>query len=200
VRRKFVIATTTAGVLSLSGLAVAVPALADSAGAAASSAVDRVRDALTGLVTDGSLTQEQADEVAATLAEAGLGGSGGHSGGHWGGRLDLAAAATALGMDEAGLRTALDADGATLASVAEDQGVPLDTLVVALTEAARERIAEAVTDGRIPQEEADQRLADLEERIADRVQEAGPLRGGHGGHGGRGAAPDDPAGGTTPDD
>ncbi|NEK56478.1 hypothetical protein GCU56_01130 [Geodermatophilus sabuli] len=193
-RRKFVIATTTAGVLSLSGLAVAVPALAETAGTAASSAADRVRDALTGLVTDGSLTQEQADEVATTLAEAGLG----ERGGHGGSRLDLSAAATALGMDEAGLRTALDVDGATLASVAEDRGVPVDTLVSALTEAAQERIAQAVAEGRLTQEQADERLADLEARIAERVEQALHDRGGPGGR--DGGAPDDPAGAATPGD
>jgi polyhydroxyalkanoate synthesis regulator phasin len=176
VRRKLVITTTTAGVLALSGLAVAVPALADTdtdtdgTGTAASAVVDRIRDALSGLVSDGSLTAAQADEVADTLGEAGIGGHGGHGGG----RLDLSAAATTLGMTEEELRTALAAEDATLATVAEDRGVARDTLVTALTEAARERITAAVEDGRLTQEQADERLADLGERIAERVDGTGP--------------------------
>jgi polyhydroxyalkanoate synthesis regulator phasin len=182
VRRTFIITTTTAGVLALSGLAVAVPALAgtDGTGTASSSAVDRIRDALSGLVSDGSLTEEQADEVAGTLSAAGIGGSGRH-----GDRLGgLSAAATALGMTEDELRTALETDGATLASIAEDRGVARDTLVSALTQAAQERIAAAVEDGRLTQEQADQRLAELGERIDQQVDSTDPgSRGGRHGHG-----------------
>ncbi len=183
-RKRFII-TTTAGVLALSGLAVAAPALAetDSTGAPRSSVVDRIRDALSSLVDDGSLAEEQADEVATTLGEAGIGGRGGHHGGGF----DLAAAATALGMSEEDLRTALDADGVTLAQIAEDQGVAVDTLVTALTEAAEERIAQAVEDGRITQKEADERLSGLRERITEQV-DATDL--GYHGHGPGGAAPD----------
>jgi polyhydroxyalkanoate synthesis regulator phasin len=193
VRKKLVIAAS-AGVLTLSGLAVAVPALADpsSTAAAGASAAERIKDALSGLVTDGSLTQEQADEVATTLDGAGIGG-GGH-GGHHGGRLDPAAAAAALGMTGAELDTALEADGATLATVAEQQGVAVDTLVATLTDAEEKRIAQAVTDGRITQEQADQRLADLAERIAERVNDTDADR--HGGRG-RGGAPRDLAGQTV---
>jgi hypothetical protein len=181
VRRTFIITTTTAGALALSGLAVAVPALAgtdgtDGTGTASSSAVDRIRDALSGLVSDGSLTEEQADEVAGTLSAAGIGGRGHHDG-----RLGLSAAATALGTTEEELRTALEADGATLATVAEDRGVARDTLVTALTQAAQERIAAAVEAGRLTQEEADQRLAGLGERIDQQVDSTGlGSRGGHG--------------------
>ncbi len=175
-RKKLIIATT-AGALTLTGLAVAVPALADPAGpgVAGSSAVERIKEALSGLVTDGSITEEQADEVAATLGEAGLG-----RGGHHGGRFDLAAAATALGMSEDELRTALEEEGATLAQVAEDQGVEVGTLVDALVQAAEEHVAEAVEDGRLTQEQADERLADLAERIPERVTSTGlGSRGGH---------------------
>ncbi|WP_346618582.1 hypothetical protein [Blastococcus montanus] len=180
-RRKMIIATT-AGALSLTGLAVAVPAIAAPPGtvAAASSSVDRITEALAGLVDDGSLTQDQADEVARTLADAGIGGRGGH-----GGRMDLSAAATALGTTEEELRTALRTEGTTLADVAEQQGVAVDTLVDALVEAQEERIAAAVAAGRLTQEAADQRLAGLAERVTERVETAVPARGGDG-HGRRG--------------
>ncbi|MGY1722861.1 hypothetical protein [Blastococcus sp. SYSU DS0533] len=177
-RRKLIIATT-AGALALGGgLAVAVPALAD--GEASTTREDRIRDALTGLVDDGSLTGAQADEVAATLAESGLGGGHGH--GH-GGRLDLAAAATALDLTEDELREALATEGTSLADVAEQQGVAVDTLVEALVTAQQERLAQAVEAGDLTQEEADERLADLEERVAVRVaDENGGPRGRGGSH------------------
>lgn len=179
-RKKLIIATT-AGVLSLGGLAVAAPALADT-GNPAGSAVDRITEALSGLVSDGSITQEQADEVAGTLDEAGIG----HGGGHRGGGLALSAAATVLGLTEDELRTALATDGTTLADVAEEQGVDLDALVDALVTAAQERMAVAVEDGRLTQEQADERLADLEERITERVNSESPVGGpGHGPRGNR---------------
>jgi polyhydroxyalkanoate synthesis regulator phasin len=201
-RTKLVIAAT-AGALTLSGLAVAVPALADG-GSPAGSAVERITGALSGLVSDGSITQEQADEVAGTLSEAGIGvrGDGPEGAGPWGpggrGGLELDAAATALGMSEDALRTALEADGTTLADVADDHGVPIETLVDALVASGKERIAAAVEDGRITQEQADERLADLEQRITERVESAMPAGGAHGPRGHRGSAADGPA--ETPAD
>ena len=198
-RKKLIIATT-AGVLTLGGLGLAAPALADT-GNASGSAVDRITEALSGLVSDGSITQEQADEVASTLDEAGMG----HRGGHRGGGFDLSAAATALGMTEDELRTALETDGTTLADVAGEQGVEVDALVDALVTAQQERIAVAVEDGRITQEQADERLADLEERVTERVNSEAPVGGpGHGARGGPGERGD--RGGsemppeTTPED
>ena len=197
-RKKLIIATT-AGVLSLGGLGLAVPALADT-GNSSGSAVDRITEALSGLVSDGSITQEQADEVASTLEEAGIG----HGGGHRGGGFDLSAAATALGMTEDELRTALETDGTTLADVAGEQGVEVDALVDALVTAQQERIAAAVEDGRLTQEQADERLADLEERVTERVDSEAPIGGpGHGPRGDRGGQPDggtdDEAPGTPAD-
>ncbi len=190
--RKKLIMATTAGALTLTGLAVAVPALAEenTTSDASSSVVERITDALSGLVSDGSLTQEQADEVATTLGDAGIGE---HHGGPHGGRLDLAAAAAALDLTEEELRTALEPEGTTLAQVAEDQEVPVDTLIDALVQAEQDRIAQAVEDGRLTQEEADDRLAEVEERVTERVNSADV---GHG-HGPRGGGPD---GDTTQED
>ncbi|SEP23277.1 hypothetical protein [Trujillonella endophytica] len=185
-RKKLIIAGAT-GVLALGGLAVAVPALADDDTPSTSTpgAEGHIRDALADLVEDGTLTQEQADEVAATLSDAGLGGHGGHG---WGLHLGLSTAAEALGMTEDELRTALQADGASLATVAQAQGVPVEDLVAALVQAATDRIEQAVTDGDLTRAEADERLADLEERVTERVNstEPGGMRGGHWPHGGHG--------------
>ncbi len=178
-RKKLVLATT-AGALTLTGLAFAVPAMADedtpstSTETTETSAEDRVRDALEGLVTDGSISQEQADEVATTLGDAGFGGHGWHRGGGY----DLSVAAETLGMSEDDLRTALEADGASLASVAEDQGVAVEDVVAALTAEVQEHIADAVADGDLTQEQADERTADLETWITERVNSTGGDDGG----------------------
>ncbi|SNS41759.1 hypothetical protein SAMN06893096_10428 [Geodermatophilus pulveris] len=180
-RRKLVVGAV-AGALTLTGLAVAVPAVAatDETAGTSSTVVDRIKDALTGLVDDGSITQEQADEVATTLSEAGPGWHGGHHGGGWRG---LDTAAETLGMTEDELRTALQAEDATLAKVAEGQGVEVDALVDALVTAQQEGIAEAVEEGGMPQEVADERLAGLEEKVTEWVnstREDRPWGGGRG--------------------
>ena len=176
-RKKLVVAAA-AGALTLTGLAVAVPAVAqtEDTDSTSTSVVDRIKDALSGLVDDGSISQEQADEVATTLGDSGLGGHWGHGGWH-----GLEAAAEALGMTEDELRTALQAEGATLAKVAEEKGVAVDTLVDALVTAQREGIAKAVESG-MPQDVADKRLADVEQRVTEWVNSTHEDRPwGHGG-------------------
>ena len=189
----------TLGLTGVAGAALVAPAVSYAAtgdSTALDARVTSLKEALTGLVSDGSLTQAQADEVATTLAEArpeGFG-RGGHGGG---GRVDLAAAAEALGMTEAELRTRTQA-GQTLADIAEAEGVAEAHLVDALVAAAKTRLAEAVTDGRLTQAEADAGAADLEARIQDSLDElCGP--GGRGGpRGGDGATEDEATPSTAP--
>jgi len=183
VRKKLVVAAA-AGALTLTGLAVAVPAVAqtEDTDGTSTSVVDRIKDALSGLVDDGSISQEQADEVATTLGDSGFGGHWGHGGWH-----GLEAAAEALGMTEDELRTALQAEGATLAKVAEEKGVAVDTLVDALVTAQREGIAKAVESG-MPQDVADKRLADVEQRVTEWVNSTHEDR--PWGHGGWWGGPD----------
>jgi lambda repressor-like predicted transcriptional regulator len=183
VRKKLVVAAA-AGALTLTGLAVAVPAVAqtEDTDSTSTSVVDRIKDALSGLVDDGSISQEQADEVATTLGDSGFGGHWGHGGWH-----GLEAAAEALGMTEDELRTALQAEGATLAKVAEEKGVAVDTLVDALVTAQREGIAKAVESG-MPQDVADKRLADVEQRVTEWVNSTHEDR--PWGHGGWWGGPD----------
>jgi len=183
VRKKLVVAAA-AGALTLTGLAVAVPAVAqtEDTDGTSTSVVDRIKDALSGLVDDGSISQEQADEVATTLGESNFGGHWGHGGWH-----GLEAAAEALGVTEDELRTALEAEGATLAKVAEEKGVAVDTLVDALVTAQREGIAKAVESG-MPQDVADKRLADVEQRVTEWVNSTHEDR--PWGHGGWWGGPD----------
>jgi hypothetical protein len=183
--RKQIVTALTVGALGLSGLGVSGAALAatpdTSTGSSTStttSAMDRIRAALSGLVTDRTLTQAQADKVATTLAAADIGKGGkGERGGRGGpgGPGGLAAAATTLKMTEADLRAALAA-GKTLAAIAAEKNVPVNTLVDALVEAATTRIAQDVTDGRLTQAQADEITEDLRARITERVNSTRPAR------------------------
>ena len=199
--RKKAVTILAVGTLGLSGLFLAGPALAavgaPTAAATAAAPADRIKEALSGLVTDKTLTQAQADKVASTLESAGIGkgGPGGHGGpgGGFGGGpgADLGTAATALGLSEADLRTALES-GKTLAQVASAQKVSVDTLVAALVKAEQARIAKEVTDGKLTQDKADERLKDLTKRVTDRVNSTRPARP-EGGKGDRGGRPDSSA-------
>ena len=102
--------------------------------------------------------------------EAGVG-RGGH---RRAARIGLDAAATALGMTSDELREAMSADGATLASVAEAQGVDVQVVIDALVGEAQERLDRAVADGRLTQAEADEKATDLEARITEMVNSGRP--------------------------
>jgi hypothetical protein len=97
---------------------------------------------------------------------------------HHGGRgfHHLDAAAQYLGLTEAELRTRLEG-GRTLAQVAQAEGKTVDGLVAALVADEEAELDEAVADGRITQAQADERLAQAEERFRDLVNGTLPERG-----------------------
>jgi polyhydroxyalkanoate synthesis regulator phasin len=129
------------------------------------------------LVADGTLTQAQADAVVDAVVAAGpIGrGPGHHAQGHHGRRgLHLDVVASTLGITVEELRTQL-AGGATIADVA---GAQTQAVIDALVAEATERIEQGVSDSRLTREEADEKLADLPERIAERVDSPLPSRDG----------------------
>jgi hypothetical protein len=201
--RHKIVTILTAGAVGATTFAVAGPALASgtaptaaSVATAVTSQLDRIKQALAGLVTNKTLTQAQANKVAETLksTDLGPGGPGGPGGPHGfggpggpggpGGGPELATAATTLKMTETELRTALDS-GKTLAAVAKQKNVPVNTLIVALVKAEKARIAQDVKDGRITQVEANQRLKDVTARVTEHVNSTRPPRPDHD----RGVAP-----------
>ncbi len=126
-----------------------------------------VQDALGGLVENGTITEEQADAVEEALEDArpdrGFEGGIGHRGFAFGfGGISTVAESLGIGEDE--LRAAL-ADGQTIADIAEEQGVDVQDVVDDIVAAQRERLDEAVAEGHLTQEEADEFLAGVEERV-----------------------------------
>ncbi|BAN03935.1 hypothetical protein YM304_36210 [Ilumatobacter coccineus YM16-304] len=137
---------------------------------------DRLRAQLDALVDEGTITAEQADAVAEHLVEQAadrLGERGERGRRLRGQRIEWLRGQSEvvtelLGVDAETLRTEL-ADGATLADIAEENGVSTDELVDALVTQAMERVDAAVEAGRIDQDVVDERLDDLEARITERV-------------------------------
>jgi hypothetical protein len=137
-------------------------------------------------VEAGRLTEEQGAEIKeridageVPLVALGPGVHGlGHPG-HFGG---LEAAASFLGMSEHELRSSL-ADGKTLAELAEERGKTVGGLVDAMVAAAKEKLDQAVEDGRLTDARRDEIASRLEERITAIVEgelRRGPHMHGHG--------------------
>ena len=138
-----------------------------------------LRNALSGLVSDGTLTKAQADKVATTLdSKLRRRGPDGRRGGP--GRelfmQERAAAAKVLGLTPEQLRTQLQS-GKSLADVAKAQKVDVNTLVSTLVTVAKDQIAVDVKAGRLTQARADMISAELTQRITDRVNQVRPDHG-----------------------
>ncbi|MDH5421197.1 MAG: hypothetical protein OEY55_05290 [Acidimicrobiia bacterium] len=146
----------------------------------------------------GDITQEQADVRLASVDERvndllnralPLGGHRGAFGRDgdgmrgFGGRLAMSSTLPdLLDIDADELRTQLQA-GSTIAEIAEANGVSVDDVINGLVGEASDRLGTAVTDGKISQEQADEALTKMTERITDMVNGEAPIgRGGFGGH------------------
>ncbi len=141
-------------------------------------AAERLGEVLAPLVSDGTISQEQADAVVARLVEAGPGERGERREGHRERRGENAEElAGLLGITAEELHDALR-DGSTIAEVAEANGVDVQTVIDAMVADVTERVAAQVEAGELTQEEADERLAEATERITDRVNNGRPERGG----------------------
>ena len=112
----------------------------------------------------------------------------------------LDAAAQTLGVSVDDLRSKLEG-GQTIAQVAQAQGVDVQTVIDAMVADATSHIDQAVKDGRLTADQANERKAGLKDRITKLVNE-GPQQGHHGerpgrGRGGPGAGSGNTGGGNT---
>jgi hypothetical protein len=81
------------------------------------------------------------------------------------------AVAEVLGLTTDELHDAREA-GSSLAEIAATQGVDVDAVVQAIVDDKSERLDEKVAEGDLTAEEAAERLAEIEARAADRVNDA----------------------------
>ena len=173
---KIGIVTLVVAAMAMSGLALAQTDETDAP--AAEQGQSRIMEKLGPLVEDGTLTEAQAEAVAQVLAD----GPRGH--GKRGPGFDGIAEFLGTTVDE--IREALQA-GSTLADVAADNGSSADALIDYMVEEATERLDQAVADGKIDEAEKAEKLAEITERITDRVNgefepgDRGPGRRGPGG-------------------
>lgn len=201
--KKMVAATAVAASVAIGGVAGAifgVPALA-TAQEAATETVSWIDQALSGLVSNGTINQAQADAVESALEEAKPergplrphGGPGGRVARH----LSLDAVAEALGMTSTELRAAL-AEDKTIADIAGERNVPVQVVIDALVAKHKTRLNEQVAAGEITQAQADERATKFTERITDFVNGEAPLFQRRGHHGPRGemAPAEEPAEGA----
>ena len=188
--RKQIVTLVLAGGLGLTGAALVAPGVAAAADSSTTAGVaDRVtalKNALKGLVTDGTITQSQADKVATTLAQSMPPGGGHHGHGPRAGHLSPEAVAKVLGITVEELRTAHEA-GKTLAQIAADEGISKADLISKLVAAAKAQLAADVKAGTLTQAQADAMSADLTARITEKVDRV------HMGKGPRGPRPADEA-------
>jgi hypothetical protein len=153
-------------------------------------------DALSPLVTDGTITQAQADKVIDAIESAAP------QRGRGGGKR-LETAATAIGISVADLRSELGPTK-SLADVAAAHGVDVQKVIDALVADATTHIDQAVTDGKLTAEQAATVKSTLVDRITKRVNTPGMPgrgaggRGGHRRHDGMGGDGDSPAGSAAP--
>lgn len=195
--RKQLISIALVGGLGLGSAALAVPGIASAADSTTTAATSRlgdrvtaIKDALKGLVTNGTITQSQADKVATTLAEKLPPPRDGHGRRHL---LPPEAVAKALGISVDQLRSAHEA-GQTLVQVAAAHGISKAELISRLVTAAKAQLAADVTAGRLTQAQADTIASGLKAHITEMVSRAG------GPHDGRGPRPGDaPPPGDAPD-
>ena len=178
-------------------------------------------DLLKQAVTDGKLTQAQADTMLANLKltlpsrlqtkfvagmERGRGtrddqggpGSRGDRGSQNG--AQIAIVVKTLGITAEELRTELQA-GKSVADVAAAKNVSISNIVDAVVAEQTTALKQAVTDGKLTQEQADQRLAMLKANLPKILELKGGFGHGFGGRGERGPKPSNttPSTNSTPD-
>ena len=201
--RKQIVSLALVGGLGAGVGALAVPGIASAAdtvtGGATAGVADRVahiKDALKGLVTNGTITQAQADKVASTLATQLPPPPGRHGMRGPGGPLSPETIAKAMGITVDQLRAGHEA-GQTLAQIAAAHGVSKADLISKLVAAAKAQLAADVTAKRITQAQADAISSNLTARITEMVDRVGGPHGpGGGDHDGDG--PGDGDGGAPP--
>ena len=137
----------------------------------------KIREALAPLVTEGTITEAQLDAVVAALEAARP--ERGPRGGARGPALDTVA--EALGTTPEAVRDALRA-GTSIADQAAAAGVDTSTVVDALVAEMSAKLAAAVEEGRLTQEEADAKLAEAPDKITAMLEATGPVGGPRGHH------------------
>ncbi len=153
-----------------------------------------IEDILADLVTDGVITEDQSAQIATALQER-AGAFRGHRGA---GGFHLETAAEAIGIEVEALSDALR-DGQTIAEVAVANDSSAEVVIAALVTEMNANLDEAVADGKLTTERADEIRADAPDRIESMVNGEFEARRGFGHNGHRGMGPGSGSDNTTTD-
>ncbi|NDI01184.1 MAG: hypothetical protein EBY57_05160 [Actinobacteria bacterium] len=123
----------------------------------------------------GDVETDSIDERSSDGAEDGADGRHGRRKGKGGKMGSPETLATALGVDTETLRSEFAA-GKSIADIAAEQGIAIDTVVAALVADLEEHLNEHVADGSLTEDEAAEKLASAEDRISEKVNEVPPTR------------------------
>ena len=123
----------------------------------------------------GDVETDSIDERSSDGAEDGADGRHGRGEGKGGKMGSPETLATALGVDTETLRSEFAA-GKSIADIAAEQGIAIDTVVAALVADLEEHLNEHVADGSLTEDEAAEKLASAEDRISEKVNEVPPTR------------------------
>ena len=146
-----------------------------------------IEQVLADLVAEGVITEEQSTQITAALQER-IGAFRGHQGGFARG-MHLETAAGVIGLEVEALADALR-DGQTIAEVAEANGSSATAVIDALVAEMNTKLDQAVEDGKLTTEQAEDVRADAPDRIEAMVNGEVEGRMGHRGHrGGPGFGP-----------
>ncbi len=146
--------------------------------AVVSAAVSEATAEINQAVADGKMTQERADQLISRLPEAYTAAVNGEfreramGARVAAGVVQLAADQTGLSVQE--IRQQLR-DGQTLADVLTANGVDVNAFIDTAVSEVQERLAQAVENGRITQEQADERVEEFRERLTERINNPAPL-------------------------
>ena len=179
------LATLVIGAVAAVGITVGAATLTPTAATAQEEVVVEqgagpLEEILGELVTEGVISQDQADAVAERIREAGPFHRAGHRRG-----AHLETVADLLDMEPADLTEALR-DGQSIADLA---GGETQSVIEALVAQATDRLDQAVADEKLTQDEADNKLVEITQRITDMVNGERPEDGrGRPDHGPRGSS------------
>ena len=162
-KKKFVaVIATTAIALSVSATSVAS---ADNG-----KGREKLGSALSGLVSNGTITQSQADAINKSLADARTANKVVMDKNH---AAKLAVITSTLGITEEALKTRMKA-GDSLATIA---GANKDALIAALVASKTKEINDALAAGKITTDQATKMKANLTTRVTEMVNSSRPPRG-----------------------
>jgi hypothetical protein len=147
------------------------------------SAVADATERINAAVAESRLTQEQADELIASLETVFTDAVNGELPAHAGRPIQRLVArglarqvAEATGLEISDVMEQFQA-GSTLADILTANGVDVDTFTQDVLSRASERLAQAVANERITQEEADEMIAHLTERLPELLNTSRPAEG-----------------------